>query len=387
MKLNFLIFFSTVLILYGLINYYIFIRGWQGLEMFPQYRKWYIVIFLIAAVSFFTGRILENYWISFVSDILIWIGSFWLAVMVYFFLSVLLIDFFRALNHFFPFFPEVLRTHWLSAKWVMVLSVSGIVALTVVAGRINALHPRITEMNIHISKNAGVRKTLHAVVLSDVHLGTIIGRSRLARLIEETGKLEPDVILFAGDLLDEDLAPVIRHDIGSLLKTIRAPLGVYAVTGNHEYIGGAEPACEYLADHGITMLRDTAVLIRDEFYLIGREDMSIRSFAGKHRKPLSEIMKNLDVSRPMIMMDHQPFRLYEASDHGIDLQLSGHTHHGQLWPFNYITTMIYELSAGYMKSGTTHYYVSTGAGTWGPPVRLGSRPEIVSLRITFQEKN
>ncbi|HNY02698.1 MAG TPA: hypothetical protein PKG48_08935, partial [Bacteroidales bacterium] len=173
------------------------------------------------------------------------------------------------------------------------------------------------------------------------------------------------------------------RDLGTNLTRIRAKYGVYAITGNHEYIGGAEAAVQYLWDHGLTMLRDTAVYIEPGLYLVGREDRDRPRFSGKERKELAEIMSGIDRTKPVILLDHQPFHLEQAEEQGADLQLSGHTHHGQLWPFNYITLAMYEVSSGYKKKGNTHVYVSPGFGTWGPPVRIGNRPEIVLIRIHF----
>jgi predicted MPP superfamily phosphohydrolase len=185
-------------------------------------------------------------------------------------------------------------------------------------------------------------------------------------------------------MVDEDLAPVIRHDLGRSLKKLRAPLGVFSITGNHEYIGGAEKAVKYLTEHGITVLRDTAISIDESFYLAGRDDRDKPRFSGKPRKSVAEILQGIDKTKPVILMDHQPFKLIDAADAGVDLQLSGHTHHGQLWPFNYITKAIYELSWGYKKINNAHFYVSSGYGGWGPPVRTGNRPELVNIRIHFE---
>jgi hypothetical protein len=184
--------------------------------------------------------------------------------------------------------------------------------------------------------------------------------------------------------VDEDIQPVIRQNLGETLRQIKSKYGIYGITGNHEYIGGVEPACKYLIEHGVTMLRDSSVQIAGAFTLVGREDISIRQFDGKNRKPLGDLMKDVNTSLPVILMDHQPFRLDDAVDHGADLQVSGHTHHGQLWPFNYISQAVYELSWGYKKKGHTHFYVSCGVGTWGPPMRTGNRPEVVNLKLKFE---
>jgi predicted MPP superfamily phosphohydrolase len=191
-------------------------------------------------------------------------------------------------------------------------------------------------------------------------------------------------VVFGGDLIDEDVQSVIRHNVGEKLIQLKARFGIYAVSGNHEYIGGISKSLPYLENHGITMLHDTALLVNNSFYLVGRDDRDKVRFTGKSRKPLSEIIATTDKSRPIILFDHQPQKLEEAVSNNIDLQISGHTHHGQIFPFNLITNAIYEISRGYKKTGNTQFYVSNGFGTWGPPIRIGNRPEILVFNIKFE---
>lgn len=219
---------------------------------------------------------------------------------------------------------------------------------------------------------------------SDIHLGTILGKSFLTKLKNQINRLNPDIILLAGDIIDEDLAAVIKNNVGEELIQLKSKYGVYAITGNHEYIGGVKDAYKYLIAHGVNVLRDRYEKIDDSFYVVGREDRSIRQFAGRQRKELKDIMTGIDKSFPVIMMDHQPFGLNEAQENSVDLQLSGHTHNGQLWPLNFIIEKIYDLGWGYRINGNTHYYVSCGVGGWGPPVRTGSRPEIINIKLNFE---
>lgn len=225
---------------------------------------------------------------------------------------------------------------------------------------------------------------VNLAIVSDIHLGTIVGSSRFNRIVDRINQLNPDIVILPGDIVDEDLGPVIRQDLGETLKNIKSAFGVIAVTGNHEYIGGVEKACRYLTDHNVRVLRDTVLRVNDDFYIIGREDRSIKGFTGKQRKPLEELMAQVDKSYPIILLDHQPLNLSQAVVNGADLQISGHTHHGQIWPLTYITDMIYEVSYGYKRKGNTQIYVSSGAGTWGPPIRIGTIPEIVNIKLSFQ---
>lgn len=380
---NFIIFFLIVFTVYGLVNYYIFARGWQAIPKGSPVRTYYLILFLVLALSFIVGRILENYYLSTLSDVFVWIGSFWLGLMLYLFLSVLVIDILRLVNHFTGIFPVIVFKDYQKTKQVVALVVLSVSVILIIAGRINALNPKTETLDLRINKTVNSQKDWNIVLASDIHMGTLIGQSRIAVLVNMINGLKPDLVLFAGDIIDEDLAPVIKQDLGATLKNIKAKYGVYAITGNHEFIGGAEPAVKYLTEHGINVIRDSSVKIGDSFYLVGREDRSTNQFAHKKRKELAEIMKSVDKSLPVVMMDHQPFGLNEAVENGVDLQLSGHTHHGQLWPFNFITKMVYELSWGYMKKDNTHFYVSSGYGGWGPPLKIGSRSEIVNIKLQF----
>ncbi len=260
----------------------------------------------------------------------------------------------------------------------------GTVLVVILYGFVNACSFRVQSLDLTIPKQTNI-EYMNIAVASDIHLGTIVGRNRFCKIVNKINELNPDLILLVGDVVDEDLAPVIRENLGGALLHLKSKFGVYAVTGNHEYIGGVEPAVKYLEAHGVTVLRDSVVKINNSIYIVGREDRSIHQFSGMQRKNLPELMRQVDKNFPIILMDHQPFSLNEADENGFNLQLSGHTHHGQLWPLNFVTNKVYEKSWGYLKKNSTHFYVSCGVGTWGPPVRTGNRPEIVKIKLTFEK--
>ncbi|MBN2318480.1 MAG: metallophosphoesterase [Acidobacteria bacterium] len=377
-------FLAVFLGIFGGISFYVFIRGLQSIQKGSRLRIPYIVLYWIIAVSFFAGRILENYHTSFLINLLSWVGSLWIAALLYFFIAVVLLDILRLINHFVPFFPAAITQNYPLVKRTVFCGITGLVGLLILAGHINSIYPRVTELNLAVDKKAGNLEKLNIVMASDIHLGTIIGRSRLARIVDKINSLDPDLVLLPGDIVDSELTSIKRNSLGQPLKDIRARFGVYAVTGNHEYIGGIEETSAYLTDHNITLLRDQAIKVADAVYLVGREDLSANRFGNISRKNLTELMQGVDKRYAVILMDHQPFGLEEAASNGVDLQLSGHTHYGQLWPINYIVRSVYELPWGYMKKGDTHYYVSNGVGTWGPPVRIGNRPEIVHIQLEFE---
>ncbi len=380
---NFIIFFSIVLAIYGLVNYYIFIRGWQAIPTGSAARIYYLVIFVLVASSFIAGRFLERIYLSRLSDAIVWIGSFWLGAMLYFFLTIYILDVVRLIDHFIPFYPHFIRNNYSRTKEIIALFSIALVTLALLIGHFNALTPRIRTLNLDIPKAANGRKTLNIVSASDIHLGTLVGRRHFDRIADMIMELHPDIVIFPGDIVDEDLGPVIRENIGESLRRIKAPLGVYAITGNHEYIGGVQAATRYLAEHEVVLLRDSVVEIDNAFFIVGREDRSISGFTGRRRASLDQLLEQVDMTRPVFLLDHQPFELEQASSRGVDLQISGHTHHGQLWPLNFITKAIYEVSWGYKFKDRTHVYVSSGVGTWGPPIRIGNRPEIVNIRLNF----
>ncbi|MDZ7316082.1 MAG: metallophosphoesterase [candidate division KSB1 bacterium] len=383
-QINFLLFFTVVFSIYGLLNFYIFVRGRQALTAHPTLSTVFTVLFLFLALSYLIGRLLERIWLSRISDFLVFVGSFWLAAFLYLFLIVLFIDLLRLVNHFLPFF------HYLAAdserlKFTAFTAGISVVFLILLAGYVNACRVQVRRLEIKIDKPCET-KELKIAAASDVHLGTIVGRRRFCRIVNKINSLSPDLILFPGDLIDEDIAPVVRENLGEALRSLKAAYGIYAVTGNHEFIGGVERAVGYLQEHGVRVLRDESVLLPNGLYLVGRDDRVKKAFTGVDRKSLRELMQSVDPGKPILLLDHQPFELHEAAEQGVDLQLSGHTHNGQLWPLDLITRATYEQSWGYLKKGHTQYYISCGVGTWGPPIRLGSRPEIVELGLRFNPK-
>jgi uncharacterized protein len=383
MTIGVIIFLLIFTVVTGLLSFYIFIRGLQSIPQGSSLRNAYTCIFWFIALSFLCGRLLESYLPSFLSDLLIWTGSFWIAALVYFLIAVISLDILRLINHFFPFYPAFIKDNYSQAKYIISASIIGFVGILLLAGHINSIIPRVETLNLSVGKKAPGLKSLNIVMVSDIHLGKIVGRSRFDQIVSRINRLNPDLVLLPGDIVDEDLAPVISQNLGEALKGIKSRFGAYAVTGNHEFFGGVDEACDYLIKHGVLMLRDRVEKIAGSFYIVGREDRSCTRI-GYDRKSLPNLMASVDKSLPVLLMDHQPFSLSEAAENGVDLQLSGHTHNGQFWPLNYIVDSIYELAWGYKKIGTTHYYVSDGVGTWGPPVRIASHPEIVHIHLNFE---
>jgi predicted MPP superfamily phosphohydrolase len=271
---------------------------------------------------------------------------------------------------------------FLFRKWSFILTAT-FSSLLIFGGFINAIIPVVKEYDITISKPAGDIKTFRIAAVSDIHLGSIIRKRSIKKLSGMLQKMNPDIVLLLGDIVDGEIGPVLR---GNLLQYFTCPKcndGIYAITGNHEFIGGGNRTIPYIESQGIRVLKDEIVTLDGGIQLIGRIDRDSFRFYGKERLPLAELMKKADTTKPVILLDHQPFHLDESAKLGVDLQLSGHTHNGQMWPLNYVTSWIYELSYGYLRKENTQYIVSSGYGLWGPRVRSGSRSEVLLINIKF----
>ena len=382
-NIGFIVVFTLIIGIYSLLNYYIIRNGLPLFGNSNTCRKIFVWTIVFLAAAFIVGRFTERISVNLFSTTLIWIGSFWLAIMVYLVLQLALIDLVRGIDRLFHFLPDILTHDPVLNRKVLSAVVISITLLVVAIGHLNTWFPVVKKVDLTINKKAGHLKSLHIVAFSDVHLGTIIEKRHLKGIVQQVNELSPDIILIPGDIIDEDIAPVIHSNVGEYLTQLRAKYGVYGVTGNHEYIGGVDKARNYLTDHNIQLLSDTALLIDNSFYIVGREDLTIRQFTNKKRKPLNQIMEEVDTRFPVLLLDHQPLGLQQAEQAGIDLQLSGHTHHGQLWPFQWITKAVFEVSSGLLKKGDTHVLVSSGIGGWGPPVRTNSRPEILDITLSF----
>ena len=379
---TFLIFFSIVLLIYTSVNYYLFVRGLQAFSLSQPMRRWYIIGFWTLVSMFIAGNILERTATSAFSEWIYRIGSFWLAFMLYLTIAVVLIDLVRISNYFFHFLPVISQ----GLKFRLGLTVFSIVSLIVIGGHINALWINVKEIPLTIHKKVTGSPEVKILMASDIHLGALIGERREKHLLEIIREQKPDLVLLCGDLVDGEIAPVLRKNLGRHIQEIETPFGVYAITGNHEYIGGINKTLPYLKSINIKELIDSTVTLPNGIQLVGRNDRA----AGRGTnapKPLAELLSGIDPAKPIIVMNHQPFNLQEAADAKVDLHLSGHTHNGQLWPFNYLTEAIFELSWGLLKKGETNFYVSSGFGTWGPTVRIGNRPEVVVFKLKFDSVN
>ena len=379
-----LFFLVVALSIYGLVNFYVGRRGAQALAAAPTARTVFLIAFIAMALAYPLGRVLMAFAKNVPSAVFIKAGSFHMVVMLYGFLGVVLVDLIRLANVLVPFLPRSFSARPGPTGLVLFLAVAGVTALTIVGGAINAVRPRTVDLDLSTPKKAGTIDRLTIVLASDLHLGTLVGKSRLEKTVDRINALGPDIVLMPGDIVDETVTEKIETEFSAIMRRLRAPLGVFAVPGNHEFYSGLERNLACLRACGIRILEDEAVLVADAFVVVGRKDPSSLT-PREPRLPIRDILVRygFDAGLPVILLDHQPVHLEEANQAGVDLQLSGHTHAGQLFPLDIINKKVWELNWGALRKGNTQYYVTSGVGTWGPPVRTGSRPEIVRIRISF----
>jgi predicted MPP superfamily phosphohydrolase len=232
---------------------------------------------------------------------------------------------------------------------------------------------------------ADLPEALHGmkiVQLTDVHVGPTIGKDFIEELVARTRELEPDLIAITGDLVDGSVA-----ELGALvepLREMRARHGVFFVTGNHEYYSGVDEWIAHLSSLGVRVLRNERVEIEHDgahLDVAGVDDWEAGQFGNGHGRDLARAMRGKDPDRKVLLLAHQPKQVAEAAEHGVALQISGHTHGGQIFPFNYLVRLQQPYVAGLHRLASTHLYVSKGTGYWGPPMRLGIPAEITLLEL------
>ena len=206
------------------------------------------------------------------------------------------------------------------------------------------------------------------VMLSDLHLGYHNPRRELARWVDLVNAEHPDFILIAGDIIDGSMRPLIEERMSEEFHRLNAP--IYACLGNHEFYAGHPESKQFYQDAGIHLLIDETAVIDSCIVIVGRDDRS-----NMRRKPIKDLMDNKNLYS--IVLDHQPYNLDRAEAAGVDFQLSGHTHRGQVWPISWITDRIYECSWGSHQRGNTRFYISSGIGIWGGKFRIGTQSEYV----------
>ena len=348
------------------VNLYVFYRVWNILPHIMWLRWCFMAVGILALASLFFSVLAGDNFSLAVTTIMYKVGTSWFFIAIYMAMIFLVLDLLR-LTHL----PVARIIH---SSWVGTLAVIVLTLVIFVAGNINYHNKR--RVSFTVDTGGKLELPLKAVIVSDLHLGYNIGNRELARWIEMINAEQPDIILIPGDVIDNSLRPLEERGMACVLQDLQAKYGVWVSPGNHEYISGIEGSVGFLRSAGLNVLRDEAVLVDSAFYVVGRDDRT-----NVNRKSLHELLVSLDPDKPRIVLDHQPFGLERLAGEGVALQVSGHTHRGQVWPISWITDAMYEKSNGLLKRDKTYIYVSSGLGIWGGKFRIGTRSEYAVVEI------
>jgi len=358
-------------------NTYVFYRSKQALPKSKMTRTVFYAVYFFFYSAFIIAMLGRNLFPLVIQKVLYFPGTVWMGMLLYLLIFFFLTDIIYFFNRFFHYLPATVTSRY---RKIQVLSGYILVLYLSVYGYYQYRNPQVVEQKISIAKKAGAYKSLKVVGVSDFHLGVANDKNSLERYVELINEQHPDLILIAGDLIDNNTLPLEKERMWENLNELQAPLGVYFCMGNHEYMSGSSKEVRnFFSKTNIHILKDSLTVINNSIQIVGRDDRQ----GNRRRKPLKDLVKNADSALPLFLIDHEPFHLYEAEENGIDLQFSGHTHHGQIFPANILTDLAYELSYGYMQKGNTHYFVSSGLGLWGPPFRIGTHSEVVVFNIVF----
>ena len=386
---------------YVVINYYLYRRilKWFYIchDFFKKkYFKYILLgIYIFFAVSAIVGFLLPS---GSMRRLFINIGNYWLGFLLYLFLTIMIADIIRL----------ILKRHGKLSKSKLFSKrgyfINGIICLIIISslciyGVINAHKIYSTYYDININKS-NYKSDMKVVLVSDLHIGYSIGIKDISKMLNLINKENADLVIIAGDIYDNNFDGIQNPDeMIRILKSIKSKNGVYAVYGNHDVnektLAGftfnynekriSLPEMDDLLEKSnIKLLRDETVLINDSLYLIGRRDAT-KPGDVKSRKSIEELTENIDKEKPIFLIDHQPRELKKISNNGIDLDLSGHTHGGQLFPLNIIMKLMWKNGNGYKKYNNMNSVVTSGVGLYGPNMRIGTKAEVVTINVHFNK--
>lgn len=353
------------------------------------------IVYTICLVSPLFANLLPKCWFTIQIRRL---STYWLGIMLYMIAAVSIIDLTRfilkhtRLKNSFLFTPRAL---------VVIGTVTAVFLSTICTyGLYNARNIKVKTYDINIAKYCGDTKDLKIALVADLHMGYSIGAKHITNMVEKINALSPDIIILAGDVFDNSSSSLDDPDeISKQLRSLKSKYGAYATYGNHDIeenllVGftldtnsekiNSKEMNDFLEKSGVTLLRDETMMINNEFYIVGRRDGIKPSTDDGKRLSADELTKDLDKSKPIIFVAHEPSELQETADAGADIVLSGHTHDGQLFPGNIITNLMWENPYGVKKKDNMYSIVTSGVGVFGPLMRVGTNSEICEINIHFK---
>ncbi|RZT02092.1 metallophosphoesterase [Cuneatibacter caecimuris] len=327
------------------------------------------------------------------------LSNYWLGCQMYMLMAIFIADVLRlALKR-----TRVLKEEFFSSRKTLNITGTVLMAALIIVTVLGTQHVKNikeTTYEVSIDKTCDLGKNLKIALVADWHLGYNIGEGQMRRMVEKINAADVDLVCVAGDMFDNEYEAVPDPErIIQVLKSIRSTYGVYACWGNHDVaesiLGGftvskkerkmSDPRMEeFLEKAGIHLLQDEVVCVNNSLYLAGRLDYAKPGRKAEVRKTPQELTEGLDLSKPVIVIDHEPRELQELADAGVDMDLSGHTHDGQMFPGNLTIDLFWENACGYLKKDNMHSVVTSGIGLWGPNMRIGTDSEVVFINVSFR---
>jgi uncharacterized protein len=369
------LFLTVVLSIWAAVHGYVFWRlssiPWLAAHVS---RRVVLLAAVVLWASYPLARILEGQGMGVVAGPLEFLGANWIGVAFLLLCALLVTEVVTLGGFLLPRIAPALR------GWAAMTAL-----LLAVVGLVQGLRPPVVrEDEVRLAGLPPERDGMVLVVISDLHLGTMIGAQWLTPLVARLNELHPDLVLAVGDVVDGNVGKV--EPLVPLLRKLHAPMGVWAVTGNHEYYAGVDRSVALFEAAGMSVLRDRWAQPIPGLILAGVDDLTARLRSGQRGQPLEKAL----AGRPLgatILLSHSPLQTDLAAAAGAGLMLSGHTHNGQLWPFNYLVAQRYPLLCGRYQVGGMTVMVSRGTGTWGPRMRLWQPAEILRLTLRSAAKN
>ena len=363
------------------------------------FRLIFAVIYVLLSTSLLTGFLIKNP--KSLHRMLKITGNYFLGIFLYTLVIILLADFGRILLKY------VFHASWIHSRTAFTVA-GAICALLILllsaCGIFHAKYIKTTSYDVIINKTIPERTSMKVVLLADTHFGYNAGVLHARELVRKINKQKPDLVCIAGDIFDNEYDAIRNPEkLAKTLRGIKSTYGVYACWGNHdlneEILAGVtfkhkdgdlsdikDPRMKkFLKDSNIHILEDESVLINDQFYVIGRKDASLTEKIHETRKAPAQLTEKLDRDKPIIMIDHQPKELQELADAGVDLDLCGHTHDGQTFPGNFTIKLMWENPCGLLIKDNMTNITTSGAGVWGPAMRIGTDSEICSINIQLKK--
>jgi len=374
-----IVFLLAILLLYGLLHLYLYYKIKAAIAFGTASIVLLICFMAIMVLAPVFVRISERYGFESLARHLSYVGYTWMGIAFLFFLCSLLVDAYRLAVFTGGMIFKANPLSLLPSAQVALLVPAFMAAAIVLYGFFEAVSIRTERVVIQSPKIPEQLDKITIAQISDVHLGLIVRHGRLKRILREVERAKPDIMVSTGDLVDGQIDNL--RGLGELLRDVDAPYGKFAVTGNHEFYAGLDQALRFTENAGFTILRHEALAVAGSLTIAGVDDPTGKRFGLSRGISEQSLLSKIAPEQFTILLKHQP--VVDGNSAGLfDLQLSGHTHGGQIFPFNILVWLFYPVDPGLTRLENGSYlYVSKGSGTWGPPIRFLSPPEVTIIEL------